>query len=284
MRYDLAGRTVVLTGAASGIGAALANTLAARGCRLVLIDRDRTMLELVAAPLLHAISSLHAVDVTDRPAVAALPARILGGDDKPHVDILINNAGIAAMGRFDQLSLDEFDMVMAVNFGGVLAMTKAFLPHLAPDARIANLSSLFGLIAPPGQLPYVTSKFAVRGFTEALRHELADTGIKVTSVHPGGIRTAIARNAKIASAIAPDSAQAATAAFGKFLRMRPDRAAALIVRAIEKGKPRLLIGSDAIFGDLLARAAPGRYGHILRSMMGGMREHVGTMARFGVAP
>ncbi len=278
MAYDPGGRTAVLTGAASGIGAALANTLAARGCRLALVDRDGAMLERVAAPLGPAVSSLHTIDVTDRGAVAALPRQVLDGGGVPHVDILINNAGIAAMGRFDQLDLDEFDMVMAVNFGGVLTMTKAFLPHLGPDARIANISSLFGLIAPPGQLPYVTSKFAVRGFTEALRHELADTGIKVTAVHPGGVRTAIARNARIASVIEADRAQAATAAFGKFLRMDPDHAADLIVRAVEKGKPRLLIGGDAVFGDLLARVAPARYGHVLRGMMGGLREHVGTMA------
>jgi short-subunit dehydrogenase len=283
MRYDLAGRTVVLTGAASGIGAALAGNLAARGCRLALVDRDRTMLELAAAPLGAAVSSLHGVDVTDRAAVAALPAEILGSDGIAHVDILINNAGIAAMGRFDQLGLDEFDRVMAVNFGGVLAITKVFLPHLGPDARIANISSLFGLIAPPGQLPYVTSKFAVRGFTEALRHELAGTGIKVTAIHPGGVRTAIARNAEIAGAIDPNRAEAATAAFGKLLRMEPDRAAALIVRAVAKGKPRLLIGGDAVFGDLLARLAPARYGHVLRALMGGMREHVGTMTRGGEA-
>ncbi|HMN52741.1 MAG TPA: SDR family NAD(P)-dependent oxidoreductase [Sphingopyxis sp.] len=283
MRYDLAGRTVVLTGAASGIGAALAGHLAAHGCRLVLVGRDRTMLELAAAPLGPAVSSLHGVDVTDRAAIAGLPAEIVGSGAVPHIDVLINNAGIAAMGRFDQLSLDEFDRVMAVNFGGVLAMTKAFLPHLGPDARIANISSLFGLIAPPGQLPYVTSKFAVRGFTEALRHELAGTGIKVTAIHPGGVRTAIARNAEIAGAIDPGRAQAATAAFGKLLRMEPDRAAALIVRAVEKGKPRLLIGGDAVFGDLLARLAPARYGHVLRPLMGGMREHVGSMVRGGQA-
>ena len=279
MAYDLGGRTVVLTGAASGIGAALARDFAAHGCRLILIDRDRVALARMAVELGAAVAGAHAIDVGDRAAVAALPAKLIGEDGVRAVDILVNNAGIAAMDRFDQMSLDEFDTVMAINFGGTLAMTKAFLPHLGVDARIANLSSLFGLIAPPGQIPYAASKFAVRGFSEALRHELAETGIRVLSVHPGGIRTGIARNAAIARAIAPGTAQEATAAFGKFLRMNPERAARRIVRAIRKGQPRLLIGADARFGDLLARLFPSHYGSLLRWMMGDMRRHIGTMER-----
>lgn len=279
MAYNLAGRTVVLTGAASGIGAALAREFAAHGCRLILIDRDHAALNRIAEELGAAVSGLHALDVSDRAAVAALPAAIIGQGGVRQVDILVNNAGIAAMGRFDQISLDEFDAVMAINFGGTLAMTKAFLPHLGAQARIANLSSLFGIIAPPGQVPYAASKFAVRGFSEALRHELAETGIRVLSVHPGGIRTGIARNAAIARAIAPETAQDATAAFGKFLRMSPERAARRIVRAIRKGQPRLLIGADARFGDLLARLTPSHYGNLLRWMMGDMRRHVGAMER-----
>ena len=123
MAYDLAGRTVVLTGAASGIGAALARALAAKDARLILVDRSRGALDAIAEELAPSVSSAHAFDIRDRKAVTALPARIMHGNEARHIDILINNAGIAAMGRFDETSLDEFDAVMAINFGGVLTMS-----------------------------------------------------------------------------------------------------------------------------------------------------------------
>jgi short-subunit dehydrogenase len=275
MAGRLDGKVAVVTGAASGIGAALAAERARRGCRLVLVDRDAARLAMVAASLPGEGHRTDALDVTDRAAVAALPAAVLAGQGR--VDVLVNNAGIAAMGRFDQTSLEAFEAVMAVNFGGTLTMTKAFLPHLGRDGRIANLSSLFGLLAPPGQVSYAASKFAVRGFSEALRHELADTGIKLTCVHPGGVRTAIAANALIADGIEQDRAHAAQTAFGRFLRLDPATAARRIADAVAGGKPRLLIGSDAHFADLLVRLLPARYGGVMRATMGGMKEHVGTM-------
>lgn len=275
MAYRFAGRTAVVTGAASGMGASLARQLADLGCNLALADRDEKGLQAVAGKLSGVKVTTHPLDVSDRAAVAALPDAVM--DAHGQVDILINNAGIAAMGRFDQTSLETFDKVMAINFGGTIAMTKAFLPYLSRDGRIANLSSLFGLIAPPGQVPYVASKFAVRGFSEALRLELAGTGIKVTSVHPGGIRTAIAKNAVVADGISDASAKAGKDAFGKFLRMSADKAASKIIAAVAAGKPRLLIGSDAKFGDMLARSMPATYGRVLLASMGGMKKHVGQM-------
>lgn len=277
MGYDLGGRTVVITGAASGIGAALARRLADKGATLRLIDRNADQLAAIAKELGNRVASHHVADVADKEFVAALPGEMADIDGKTRVDVLINNAGIAAMGRFDELELDEFERVLDINLHGVIRMTKAFLPCLQPQARIVNLSSLFGLIGPPGQVPYVTSKFGVRGFSDALRSELHPTGIKVVCVHPGGIRTSIATNAHIAGSIGRDDAQSATDAFGKFLKLSPDRAAQLIIRATEKGSPRLVIGSDAKFGDLLSRSMPVGYSSVLRALMGKMHRHVGSM-------
>ena len=191
-------RAAVITGAAGGIGRAIALSLARRGCHLALADVDEAglaQMQAQAAPCGVRVSC-HRLDVASREAVAELPAQVLGAHGR--VDLLFNNAGVALVGNFEQVSEADFDWLMEINFHGVVRMTRAFLPVLkaGDDSRIVNLSSVFGLISPPGQCAYSASKFAVRGFSNALRHELAGSRVGVSVVHPGGVATAIAQNAR----------------------------------------------------------------------------------------
>jgi short-subunit dehydrogenase len=182
--------------------------------------------------------------------------------------LLINNAGVALGGRFSQVTADEFDWVLSVNLRSVVTLTRALYPVLTahPGAHLVNVSSLFGLIAPAGQAAYCTSKYAVRGFTEALRAELAAEGVGVTVVHPGGIKTRIAENARVGSGVPPQEAAAGRDSFAKLLTFGADEAAALIVEAVERRRPRLLIGMSAKIPDVLARLVPGRYSAILTAL------------------
>ena len=261
-RFTFAGRTCVITGAAGGIGAALALNLARRRAVLVLVDRDADGLARVAE-LAREVGApevdTYVIDLSDggdRLDLAAQVASRRGG-----ADLLVNNAGVALSGTFEQVSMADFDWLMEINLRAVVRMTKAFLPQLLsrPGAHLVNVSSLFGLIAPPSQVAYATSKFGVRGFTEALRHELAGR-VGVTVVHPGGIRTNIAANARI-SGPDPGGEQAARArAFAEAaLTMPPEQAAQLIVAAIQSRKPRLVISRFAKAADVVARLTPARY-------------------------
>jgi short-subunit dehydrogenase len=262
-RFAFAGRTCVITGAASGIGAALALNLARRKAVLVLVDRDADGLARVAG-LAREVGAAgvdtYVIDLSDggdRLDLAAEVASRHGG-----ADLLVNNAGVALSGTFEQVSMKDFDWLMEINLHAVVRMTKAFLPQLLirPGSHVVNVSSLFGLIAPPTQVAYATSKFGVRGFTEALRHELADRGVGVTVVHPGGVKTNIAANARL-SGPDVDGEQAARArAFAEAaLTMPPEDAAQIIVAAIQARKPRLVITRAAKAADWLARLAPTRY-------------------------
>ncbi|MGY1771227.1 SDR family NAD(P)-dependent oxidoreductase [Blastococcus sp. SYSU D00813] len=275
--YRFAGGTAVVTGAASGIGAALAPLLAARGSDLVLVDRDAERLADVAAGVRAAHPGVSVatavVDLADPVATQRVADELVAAH--PDVTLLVNNAGVALGGRFDQVTLDEFDWVMEINFRAVVRLTKAFLPTLKahPGSHVVNLSSLFGLMAPAGQAAYSSSKFAVRGFTEALRHELAEDGVGVTSVHPGGIRTRIAETARVASGVDAEEAAQGKADFAKLLTFPAEKAAALIVDAVERRRPRLLIGVSAKVPDVLVRVAPGGYGKLLAAVtkLAGMR-------------
>ncbi len=272
MKFSVNGRLVVLTGAASGIGSALARGLAVRGANLALIDRDGAGLDGVAGNMrLFGVKvSVHQADLADPAAIAALPEQVLAAHQGADAAALINNAGAAMAGRFDQITDAEFSALMDVNFWSGVRMTRAFLPLLLgqAEARLVFLSSVFGLIGPPGQTAYAASKFAIRGFAEALRHELADTGLGVTIVHPGGVRTSIARNARMASGFDASLAAQGIAEFEKSLRTSPDEAALLILRGIERQSPRVLIGSDAIAIDLIQRASPAQYWRSLRRSFG----------------
>ncbi|MGZ4505693.1 MAG: SDR family NAD(P)-dependent oxidoreductase [Blastococcus sp.] len=261
--YVFAGGTAVVTGAASGIGAALATALADRGSNLVLLDRDADRLAGVADALRAAHPALavatYVADLSDDDATAKVAAELAA--DHPGTTLLVNNAGVALGGRFDQVTLDEFDWVMSVNFRSVVRLTHALLPALKahPGAHLVNVSSVFGIMAPAGQAAYSASKFAVRGFSESVRHELADNEVGVTVVHPGGIKTRIAETARTGSGVSADEWEQGQKQFSKLLTIEPEVAAAQIVEAIEKRRPRLLIGWSAKVPDVLVRLLPGSY-------------------------
>jgi NAD(P)-dependent dehydrogenase (short-subunit alcohol dehydrogenase family) len=262
----LQGRVAIVTGAGSGIGRAIALALARRGCRLALADIDAAGLAATAAQAeaIGVAASRHVVDVADRAAVAALPAAV--GAAHGRVDVLVNNAGVALGGTFEQVSADDFDWLMAINFDAVVRMTRAFLPLLqtSDDARIVNVSSIYGIVAPAGQTAYAASKFAVRGFSNALRHELEATRVGVTVVHPGGVATAIARSARAPAGVDADEIERRRVAADKKLRMPPERAGEIIVRAVEQRRSRVLVGGDAVVVALLERLAPVGYWRLLR--------------------
>jgi NAD(P)-dependent dehydrogenase (short-subunit alcohol dehydrogenase family) len=260
-QFEFVDRTAVITGAASGIGAALAHGLAARGCRLALADIDHKGLDRVAASIDIAPDrvSLHQLDVADGEAIKALPdaVRLAHGG----AALLFNNAGVAVGGRFEDVSETDFDWLMSINFWGVVRMTRAFLPMLreADEAHITNISSLFGLVAPAGQTAYSASKFAVRGFSDSLRHELAGSSVGVTTVHPGGIKTSIAKNARHAAGADPEEIAKGMETFEKFLVMPPAQAAGIILRGVARRRPRVLVGRDAHFMALVERLFPAHY-------------------------
>jgi NAD(P)-dependent dehydrogenase (short-subunit alcohol dehydrogenase family) len=257
----LAGKVAAVTGAASGIGRALSRSLAKRGCHLALADMNAAGLAETAA-LARADGvriTCHPLDVADRQAVAAFPETVSSAH--PGVDIVVNNAGVALGGSFEETDEADFEWLFDINFWGVVRMTRAFLPLLkaSPEAQLVNISSLFGLIAPPGQTAYSASKFAVRGFSEALRHELEGSAIAVTTVHPGGIATAIARNARMPKTITEAERAKSQRRFERLLTMPPERAGELIAQAIEQRRPRLLIGSDAKLAAWVERLSPTHY-------------------------
>jgi NAD(P)-dependent dehydrogenase (short-subunit alcohol dehydrogenase family) len=264
-RMDLKGRTAVVTGAAGGIGRATAVSLSQRGCHLALADvNDAGLAEtlaLVAQPGVRV--SHHHLDVADRAAIAAFPEIVRA--THPGVDLLINNAGVALGGTFEQVSEEDFEWLFEINFWGVVRLTRAFLPLLkaSDDARIVNLSSIYGIIAPPGQTAYSASKFAVRGFSTALRYELAGTPVGVTIVHPGGVATAIAKNARVAKAVSAEEEALGREEFDRLLRLPPEMAGETIVRGIERRRARVLVGSDAKIISLIERAVPVSYGPLL---------------------
>jgi short-subunit dehydrogenase len=262
-KFVFAGGTAVVTGAASGIGAALAPALAARGSDLVLLDRDAGRLRDVAAALHRdhperTVSS-HVVDLADGAATLRFAESVRA--EHPRLRLLVNNAGVALGGRFDQVTLEEYEWAIDVNFRSMVRLTHTLLPALRaePGSHLVNVSSLFGIVAPAGQSAYAASKFAVRGFTEALRRELAGE-VGVTSVHPGGIRTRIAESARIGSGVSREEYEAAKEMWVKVLRISPARAAAEIVDGIERRRGRVLIGWSAKAPDLLARLLPSSHG------------------------
>ena len=261
MNFPLRGSTAVLTGAASGIGAALAKELAGRGVNLALVDRNESGLGTSAASARAAgvKVSEHILDVTDRPMLEELPEKVLS--EHGSVNILINNAGVALAGTFAEIALTDLEWVFDINFWAPVRLTKAFLYILQrePAAHIVNVSSLFGIIAPPGQAAYSAAKFALRGFSEALRHELEGTNLSLTVVHPGGIRTEIANSARIPQSLDPQAVRAQMQEFNTLLRTSPETAASLIAQAIERRDKRLLIGSDARLAERLQRLFPVNY-------------------------
>ncbi|MGE9782181.1 SDR family NAD(P)-dependent oxidoreductase [Janibacter sp. G368] len=261
----VAGGTAVVTGAAGGMGEHLAKGLARRGADLVVLDRDAAGLERVVAEIGRETPGARVtpfvVDLSDRAAADEVIARIR--DEHAGVTMLFNNAGVAVGGRFVDVSAQDFDWLLEINLLVPIRLTRALLPLMLANGQgqVVNTSSLFGLIGPPGQSAYSTSKFGLRGFSESLRSELEAEGqpVGVTSVHPGGIRTGIAKNARIAAGTDPDEAERGRAAFDNVLRYPADRAAEEIIEAAVARRPRLLIGNDARALDAVARLLPARY-------------------------
>lgn len=258
----------IVTGAAGGIGGAIAINLARRGCHLALADRNAEALAQTAqsARASGVSVSEHVFDIADAAAIAAFPDTVVAQHGR--TNILINCAGVALGGTFAQVSLEEFAWLIEINFWSVIRMTKAFLPFLeqAHESQIVNISSLFGLIGAPGQSAYCASKFAVRGFSEALRHELelAGKNIGVTVVHPGGVRTGIAKNARLAAAMPQTDIDRMAGTWEKLLRDSPESVAEVIVAGMERREKRILCGAEASRLDIIQRLMPVGYWEFMR--------------------
>lgn len=255
-------RVAVITGAGSGIGRSLALGLARRGAALALCEIDPARLAEVAAEARAAGSprvSEHRLDVADAAAIAALPADVEAAHGR--VTDLFNNAGVSVVGEFQKMTPADFEWLFGINFWGVVNMSRAFLPLLLREgtSHLVNVSSVFGFIGVPQQSAYCASKFAVRGFTESLRHELAASGVRVVQVHPGGIKTRIAHDARHAVAADATSRQTMADHFVKSARTTADDAAGYILACLDRGEVRIRIGADARLIDRLARLAPLRY-------------------------
>lgn len=260
------GKVAVVTGAASGIGRATAQLLSAEGALVVISDVDQKGLDKTADLIRDAGGkvSAHILDVSDRDAVYDFAAKVKS--DHGGADIVINNAGVAQVARVDELSYEDFEWVMDIDFWGMVYGTKAFLPQLQEKGagHIANVSSIFGLISVPTQAAYNSAKFAIRGFTEALNREMEGTDIFVTSIHPGGIKTNIVNNARFLQSTTVADQQAAKDNFDMLAKTTPEKAARTIVNGIKKNKPRVLIGMDARFVDWVQRLLPTRYGFLFK--------------------
>lgn len=261
----LSSGVAVITGAGSGIGRALAQQLSAEGSALAIADIDEKGLTETAASLTdkRAAVSTHVLDVSDEEGVRSFAEDV----DRRHgrVTLLINNAGVALIGTFEEISLDDLRWLMGINFWGVVYGVRYFLPVLRkqPRAHIVNLSSVFGVIAPVGQSAYSASKFAVRGFTESIRHELEGTTVSVSCVHPGGIHTPIAKRARLGAYAPKNKKEEAIARFEQLTPTSPEAAAARILKGVEQREPRILIGRDARQVDIVQRLRPATYWKVM---------------------
>jgi short-subunit dehydrogenase len=261
----------VVTGAGSGIGRALSLQLVKEKIAgLVIADFNEeglnetfSLIENREVPI-----SKHLTDVSKLEEVQQLADQAMVSHGR--VTHLINNAGVALIGSFDQISLEDFEWLMSINFWGVVYGCKVFLPILQKEtfAHIINISSVFGIIAPPQQTAYCAAKFAVRGFTESLRHELAGTKVQISCVHPGGIKTNIARSARLGEKALPENKEQAADFFEKVVLTTPDKAAKIIIKGIKEKNPRILIGRDAQAINFISRIFPKKYLKVLEKLIG----------------
>jgi NAD(P)-dependent dehydrogenase (short-subunit alcohol dehydrogenase family) len=264
----LAGRTAVITGAGSGMGRALAQLLAGRGCPVAIFDIDEAGLAETERALSGRPVLARRLDVSDRDAQLQLAEEVRAWSPAP-LGAVFNNAGVTLSQTVESVSDEDFRWIVDINFWGVVHGTKAYLPWLIEQnaGAVVNTSSVFGIIAWPTQAAYNATKFAVRGFTEALRHELRGTGVRAVSVHPGGVATSIVRNARFhvddLGGVSHDQMQLE---FARVARMSPDKAAQIIVRAVERGRGRVLVGGDAHAIDMLQRLVPERYFDVVKRL------------------
>jgi NAD(P)-dependent dehydrogenase (short-subunit alcohol dehydrogenase family) len=266
-------KVAAITGAGSGIGRALALELASAGCELALSDvNEAGLAETVALANQRGVKVTSSrVDVARREEVEAWAKR--SAEEHGRVNLIFNNAGVALGSTVEGMSYADFEWLMNINFWGVVYGTKAFLPHLkaSGEGHIINISSLFGLLAVPSQSAYNASKFAVRGFTEALRQELdmENACVSATSVHPGGIKTNIARSARMDRSIRDIGLDEVhgTEKFEKLFITTPQRAAHIILSAVRRRQRRVLVGPDAKFLDVIVRLFPSFYQRIMQAMI-----------------
>jgi len=271
MKIDHA-TVAVVTGAASGIGRALALRLAEEGASLAIADIRAAELNETARRLKSMSGSSskvteHIVDVSDKERVAAFAREVVEAHGCAH--LLINNAGVGLFGTVEQLSIEDIEWLMGVNFWGMVYGVKHFLPilRLQSEGHIVNISSVFGIVGPVGHSAYAASKFAVRGFTEALRHELAGSSVKVSVVHPGGVKTNIANNAKLGATADKAAIDKERAIFNMAARTSPEKAAERIVRGVLRDEERILVGADAWAIDRIQRWAPVKYWRLMGKMI-----------------
>jgi NADP-dependent 3-hydroxy acid dehydrogenase YdfG len=268
MTTTINGRTAVITGAGSGIGQAVARRLASHGCPVALADWNETGLEETAASIGGPVLT-RKLDVRDRQGLMTFAAEV--GDWAPApLGLVFNNAGVTVVQGVADSSPEDDEWVFDVNFHGVVNGVQAFLPLLLAQGAgvIVNTSSVFGLVGFPHQSAYCASKFAVRGYTESLRQELRGTGVRAATVHPGGVKTNIVANARYRADHRGEHAdvESAAAAFADLARTTPEKAAKIIHKGIEDGRPRIRVGSDAVLFDLLARFAPNRYYEVIERL------------------
>ena len=260
---QLDGRVAVVTGAGSGIGRATSVELARHGCRLALVDRDADAASQTAALLPGtAHPSVHQADVRDADRLAELPDEVV--DLHGAVHILMNNAGVTSAGNFEDESVEDLQWIVDINVWGVVLGCRAFLPHLrrADEAHIVNMSSMVGLLGLPHNVSYSLTKGAVRSFSEALRAELVTTNVGLTVVHPGAIRTNITEGAR--GSEAERLAKMGRSRLAPLAMRPPESVAKKVVRAVERDRPRVVVGPDAHVVSLLSRVAPGRAGLVGR--------------------
>jgi NADP-dependent 3-hydroxy acid dehydrogenase YdfG len=261
----LAGQTAVITGAGSGIGRALAQRLSVHGCPVAVVDADAEALEQTATSLCGPLLAQQ-LDVRDRQGQFAFAARVREWAPAP-IGAVFNNAGVAVSSTVAAAAIEDDEWLHAINFEGVVHGVRAFLPVLLEQGSgaIVNTSSVFGLAGIPHQSAYCASKFAVRGFTDSLRHELHGTGVRAVTVHPGGVKTNIARNGRLHTdpqGLGRSREQMADD-FEAVVRTTPERAAEIIHRGVDAGKPRILVGPDAYFFDFITRLSPSHYWSVL---------------------
>ena len=279
---SLQGKSVVITGAASGIGEALAHASAARGARLLLADIDAQGLERVVTAIRSTGAQCSGL-VTDTGHEAAIHTLAQTAQDRlGGADVVVNNAGVGLMAPVDKLRTADAQWLMNINFWGVVHGCQAFLPQLRqrPDTVLVNISSIFAMVSIPTQSIYNASKAAVRGFSDALREELRGSGVDVLCVHPGGIKTNIANKARITDvSMVADSDEEIRDNFTKLARTTAQQAAAVIIDAIESRKTRVLIGADAKFMDWLFRLFPARASHWISNLGQHMRKRAKAKAK-----
>lgn len=271
-RRTISGRTAVITGAASGIGRALAQRLSSYSCPVAIADVDERGLKETEASL-RGPALLRVLDVSDADAQRDFAAEVREWAPQP-LGAVFNNAGVALGSTVLDAVPEDDDWLWNINFHGVVNGTRAFLPILVEqdEGVIVNTSSVFGLVGIPGQSAYCSSKFAVRGFTDSLRQELRGTGVSAVNVHPGGVNTNIVRNGRLREEPGGPTKEQMIKEFAAMTRTQPDKAAAIIHRGVEAGKARILVGPDAYLFDALARIAPTRYYDVLERLESSLRK------------